>query len=292
MSLVGKVFAILSLVLAVFYTGITVTLVSYQENYRQKLVNEEQRHKNTIVEKDTKYNELTDAHTVVVGERDGLRKEIARVRGEIDNLNREWAATQNALRLAMAVIEDQKGEIQRLSQSRTEVHNAFVAKVEEAKRLLAQAQSLNDLVDERNTSINTLQQHLTTERKNSTTLSKERDRLFHSLDSVMSIAERIKRNSPGVWEQAVRKEPIDSIEVIRGKVTGVDQKLGLVIINQGQLNNVKKRMPFIVFRGSKYVGKVIVDEVFPDVAAARYERPMAAEVEVGDDVTTKLLFQF
>jgi len=54
-------------------------------------------------------------------------------------------------------------------------------------------------------------------------------------------------------------------EPIRGKVIGVDQQLGLVIIDVGQRRGVKIGHSFMVVRGNKYVGKVVVDEVFPGV---------------------------
>ena len=63
----------------------------------------------------------------------------------------------------------------------------------------------------------------------------------------------------------------------------------LVVINLGERHGVKKGSTFIVFRKDRYVGKVIVDEVFPDVSAAHHDREaMKGDVEVGDDVTTKL----
>jgi len=43
----------------------------------------------------------------------------------------------------------------------------------------------------------------------------------------------------------------------------------------------------------RYVGRVVVSQVFPDYCAARYSKPdMRGDVEVGDDVTTKLVVDF
>ncbi|NQT85587.1 hypothetical protein HQ560_02415, partial [bacterium] len=89
-----------------------------------------------------------------------------------------------------------------------------------------------------------------------------------------------------------KARPID-IHMRRRKVTAVDHKLGLVVINAGQRQGVKKGMVFIVFRADKYVGKVIADEIHADVSSCRFDWPsMRHEVEVGDDVTTKLALDF
>ena len=83
-------------------------------------------------------------------------------------------------------------------------------------------------------------------------------------------------------------EPPHGGKAIRGKVTGVDAKLGLAIINQGQRDGVAKGLAFHVHRRGQYIGKLIVDEIFPDVCAARYSRPdMLGDVAVGDDATTE-----
>ena len=76
------------------------------------------------------------------------------------------------------------------------------------------------------------------------------------------------------------------------RVTAVDAKRGLVVINAGQHQGVAKGMTFIVFRGDRFVGKIIVDKVFPDVSNCRYGKIMREDVQVGDSVTTKLEIDF
>lgn len=86
-----------------------------------------------------------------------------------------------------------------------------------------------------------------------------------------------------------RNDGVTPKELIRGKVTGVDKMLGLVVINVGEKQGVKPRYGFTVCRGEKFVGRIVVEEVLPDASIARYGRTMKINVEVGDEVTTKLL---
>ena len=85
-----------------------------------------------------------------------------------------------------------------------------------------------------------------------------------------------------------RDDGIKAENLIRGKVTAVDRMLGIVVINVGERNGVKSRYGFTVYRGEKFVGKIVVEEVFPDMSSARYGRTMKTHVNVGDEVTTKL----
>jgi predicted nuclease with TOPRIM domain len=293
MSLVGKIFAVLAMIIAVFYTGITVALVSLQENYRQQFENEKALHANTKKAEEIKYTKLDNVRKQLEGERKTLQDEVSRLSGENGNLNQQWAEAQNAVRLAMNVIDDQKEEIDRLGKSRTQIHNDFQAKTKENEKLQGEITELKGTIEQKNTSINQLQQDLATAQKNFTHTEKELGKVVADLDTAQNRLTRLRDTRPDIYQDLIDKVTLPPKAVVRGKVTAVDQKLGLVIINKGQRNDVQKGHTFIVFRGDKYIGKVVVDDVFPDVAAARYvPDAMKEQVEVGDDVTTKLSFEF
>jgi len=77
--------------------------------------------------------------------------------------------------------------------------------------------------------------------------------------------------------------------LIRGKVTAVDKMLGVIVLDVGQLHAVRPGYGFIVHRGQRFVGRVVIEEVLPDMSSARYGKTMKTHVDVGDDVTTRLL---
>lgn len=79
------------------------------------------------------------------------------------------------------------------------------------------------------------------------------------------------------------------IATIRGRVTAVDKPLGLCVVSVGYLHGVRSRDTFIVHRGEHYIGRIVIDDVYPDYSAARYGREMRADVEPGDRITTRLL---
>jgi len=88
-----------------------------------------------------------------------------------------------------------------------------------------------------------------------------------------------------------RDDGTPAAATIRGKVLAVDKMVGVVVINVGELQGVRPPYAFIVYRGEKFIGKIVVDESFPDMSSAHYGKTMKGHVEVGDEVTTKLAGQ-
>ena len=64
---------------------------------------------------------------------------------------------------------------------------------------------------------------------------------------------------------------------------------GGAILNVGWRQDVERGYAFIVYRGERYVGTVIVDALFPDLCGARYGADMQADPVAGDRIATKLL---
>jgi septal ring factor EnvC (AmiA/AmiB activator) len=71
-----------------------------------------------------------------------------------------------------------------------------------------------------------------------------------------------------------------------GKVREVNPKAGLVVISVGEDDGVKAGMQFTVYRGSGYVGTVIVTNVDKELSVARVDKGVSKdEVKVGDNVS-------
>ena len=78
---------------------------------------------------------------------------------------------------------------------------------------------------------------------------------------------------------------------INGKVAGVkaDVSPALVLVTVGKDDKVEKGFQFTVYRGSQFVGKVIVEKVNADSAGCRVLFTAPGQViKAGDDVATRL----
>jgi len=115
MSLAGKIFSVIALVAAVFYTGITAALVSLQENYRKQLVKAKAEHRVAIQAKD---NEIADLNVEAKNLSEKLattQRELARAIAEANEMRAEWEEAAAVNRYAMAIIRDQEDQIATLS---------------------------------------------------------------------------------------------------------------------------------------------------------------------------------
>jgi tetrahydromethanopterin S-methyltransferase subunit G len=76
---------------------------------------------------------------------------------------------------------------------------------------------------------------------------------------------------------------------IRGAVAGVSEKVNLVVINVGEEDGVRVGFEFTILRETSYVGKLVVEKVYPRQAACRVILDMTKDkVRVGDQVTTRI----
>ena len=107
-------------------------------------------------------------------------------------------------------------------------------------------------------------------------------RVVPALDECRSVIEWYRASHCDV---RLRTVP-DPQASLAGKVVAVHLGVGLVMLNLGESHGVEKGMSFVVRRAKDYVGLVVVEEVFPDMASARIDtRFQKMEVREGDDVT-------
>ncbi len=293
MSLAGKIFAVIAMVAAVFYAGITAALMSLQENYMEKLEHEKAAHLQTKADWETNKKDLTAMLEQARGELKRTNEEITKVRGERDEMERQWRTAAAINRFANDIIKDQEDQIALLNTRNDRYNEDLKAARADADKKQARIDELETKYKELMTNRDALQDLLSTTEKALTNAVKEVEKLTADLTAANDMLARYKERDPQGYADLLK--PVVDVQpkkVIRGKVTGVDKALGLVIINIGQRHEVLKGYSFIVFRGDEYIGKVIVDEVFPDMAASHYDRPsMKKDVEVGDDVTTRLAIE-
>jgi len=290
MSLAGKIFAVIAMVAAVFYAGITAALMSLQENYKQKWADEQALHARTKQDWETNQKDLNGKIDQLTGELDRAAKQITSLRGERDEMREEWKAAAAINRFSMDVINDQEDQIALLNTRLDRYNEDLKAARGDNDKKQAEIDALNAKYAELLKNRDAVQDLLTVREKSLTDAVKEVEKLTNDLAMANDMLSRLKEKDPETYAGLLRPETqVRPKKVIRGKVTGVDKSLGLVILNIGQRHEVVKGYSFIVFRGDEYIGKVVVDEVFPDMAATHYDRPsMKKDVEIGDDVTTRL----
>lgn len=115
---------------------------------------------------------------------------------------------------------------------------------------------------------------LQAERARSADLAQENERLRAEL------ARAREEPGPGPAPEA---GPID------GAVSAVDGEAGLVMIDRGRAHGVTRGTVLTVFRGDEFIGRVLVEQVFPDASSARIDRAITTKtIQAGDLVTSRI----
>ncbi len=109
--------------------------------------------------------------------------------------------------------------------------------------------------------------------------------LTREVEAYASRIEHLRAQGIDVARLAETKVP----SALDARIVATHAGVGLVMLDRGEAHGVEKGMSFTVYRGDAYVGQVIVEEVFPDMASARIDtRFQKQEVREGDDLTTRL----
>ena len=112
-----------------------------------------------------------------------------------------------------------------------------------------------------------------------------------SKDRKTEIIDRFKKHdvdtgSPEV-QIGILTERIN-VPALAAKVSGVNAEHNIVILSIGMDDGVKPGYEFTVYRGDKYVGKVIVDDVQKDHCSGYSKKELqSGDIAVGDDARTR-----
>jgi hypothetical protein len=93
----------------------------------------------------------------------------------------------------------------------------------------------------------------------------------------------------GGYDHAPPPQETLAIPKIDGRVVGVSQKINLLVISVGEEDGVKVGFEFTIYRGTTYVGKMVVERVYPRQSAGRVIPEKTKDrVQPGDCVTTQV----
>lgn len=299
MSTLTKVLIVLLTVFSLFLSGIVVTFVANQENYRGKF-NDTQRQlgaaraaQNNAQQQQIDEKKAADALVAKLeDEKNRLTKDLLAVREELDGLKRTKAALDTEHAGMMAAVQTATtGEQQQRA--------LFVAAQKEVERLKAEQiqreaelKETNQMLLEKLALISDLDnkiRQLTQENQDLGTRLNQY--LTKSGQMATKPATTVAQGSPGV--QPV--QPITTIAAptrsiaLNGQVTAVDLRSRLLEISIGAAAGVRKDMTFHVVRGDRFVADILIMEVWPDRAVGILDIVQAGlQPQAGDKVSTNL----
>ena len=284
MSTVAKVFIVLNLVFAVIYVGVSAALLAKQENWYHKYHDKNDEFTKAQDQWDTKSEDLVSQLQQRSGENDSLRSEVKRLGDDNKMLREERQATEDKW-------QQIRSEVQKLR----EQYLILGKELEDQRKDNRQLASENDTIrQERDEAVRVREQ--TTD--DNARLNRDLKDLKVILDDLESrhieLAKRNRENENIIQNYLSKLKlripgALVKAPSIHGKVVGVSNKFNLVMLNVGDGDQVKPGYEFTIYRGSTYVGRVKVDNVYPDmcscISLAEYAK---GEIKKGDEASTRI----
>ena len=285
MNTFTRVMVITVLVLSLIYVGVGAVLFATREQWRTKN-NDDQaawqqerlqlQSDKTALEQDAARlsTELATKNTDL----ELLQERYVKLETENKSLtarNQELGNTYRNLSDDMAKLSERNESIVKMALS----FQSDLAKTEEQLRTMTRQR--DDLDEDR--------QRLEGELARLTTQFEETKKLLAKADKererLTEIVAALKERGFAIGEIIGALE----VEPVSGNVVSVDPELGIVLVNVGAREKVKKGYEFTVSRGGDYVTKIIIYEVSEDAAAGRMLKGYSRRpVKIGDRVDTRL----
>lgn len=285
MNFFAKIFVVINLVLSIVFLGVAATLLSQKWDYKMKFETEKKKFDQTKQKDDIRIQNL-----------DG---QLETSRKDLDTKNARIREIESTLDDTKSSFQEQIKENERLNNQAAKLSDSFKnieRDIKEKDRRITELERQRD--NESRKAEEALrekelaqdeQQRLEIQLNNTLGQLAEKDKSIASQQKELWEARQIIRvlQDSGVkiplLVGARKAKPVD------GVIQAVSIDVPLVIISVGRNEQVNKGDEFTVFRGSEYIGRVTVEEVYPDASAARIIRDLTKKkIEKGDSVTTRI----
>jgi len=273
------------LVLSLIYVGVSAVSFATREKWR------------------TQYVELQDQKTQIERE---LNSTIAALEQDKQRLSSQLGTKSNDLLQLEERWTKLDAENKSLIAQNQELGNRYVQLRDSLDKLSEKYDSAFQLVQDFQTQLADTEDKLRAMTKERDELSEQRQRLEGNLSRTNVELEQTKKALANASRQRDKLEEIvaalkqrglavdeiaGALEVppIRGSVVNFDTQYGLVLVNVGSQDGVKKGFEFVVSRGGEYVSKIVIHEVYDEIAAGKsLEGYTRKPIRRGDRVDTRL----
>ena len=285
MSPIAKLFTILNVILAGVFLGFAAHALSTESNFKKQFDDEVSAHKR---DKDAlgsdksklaaEKAELEKARDAIQGERDAATAEIGRLKGQVADQDRSNNEMRGSVDKISKSIDQLVADNKQLNDSRDKATQAQ-RDAEKARDDAVTARAAADAkAGDLDGKLHTSDGRIADLEKANTSLKKEVDSKETQLASLSDYT-------------GVKLSDFVSVPLIEGRVLDVAMQVepGLISINKGEDDGVKRGFTFEIYDGKTYKGQARVEYVHKGSCSALLIRPVAGQkIKQGDSASTRL----
>lgn len=264
MSAIGRIFIVLNLILAAAFLGWASNALDTAQDYKQKYTDAVSEHATTLADKEgeisgytVQVNTLRDDQRKFIGERDSLKSERDSLKGQLDEAKRTSGQMQAQLAEIAATLGDYRDSIAQLTSDKDRaIERAHEAENErnDARQAAQEAELARRDAEEAQSEMSVRVADL--EEQNGS-LNRELSGAKAQIDAWV-----VKYN--------IAPDDMGAVPQIEAAVLEFrgDLSPGLVMLNVGESDGVKRGFKFHIYRGGQYKGQVRVEGVEGDYCSA------------------------
>lgn len=285
MSPIARILIILNLVLAAVFVGWAANALSANAEYKAKYDTEVTAHTSAKTALDAELSKVKselrvaqESSNTFMAARDEATRDRDRTKADLDQevaRNAKFEADLNRIAATLSEIEASKAKLQadkdRAVQSRTEAEKAAADSGSAQRVAEEKLAELEGQIASANNQIADLE-------KTRKSLEKEKTNVDTQLAALVDMT-------------GVKMGDIAAMPRIEGRVLEVNNSIkpGLVSINVGEANGVKRGFTFEIFDGKAYKGQVRVEFVHPNMSSGVIVRAVKDQtIRQGDGASTRL----
>jgi septal ring factor EnvC (AmiA/AmiB activator) len=282
MSTISKVFTVLNLVFSLVVVGTIGSMLSHTEDWRAKHAKEVEERAKQVDDLNKKIESANGDRNNYEAKNRDLTNQLADARSELTNAtatadqlrndNSQLRGSVDGIQASLKAVETQLGDVEARNKALMEAETAHRATAATAEKDKLDAQDDRARIEGE------------LKRANDDIAAKEKQ--IAELDATLGNL-RAEREALVKMGMDIDKLVGGAIPQIPAKVSAVGE--GFVVLSVGQNEGVQIGYPFDVYRGDRYVGRVLVEHVLPDSATARITMKNGdLAFQAGDAATTRL----
>lgn len=278
-----KAFIIVNCILSILFFAISIVLLSHQFDYRSLYL-------------ETKFDSETELS--------GLREDVAAKTEEVEKYQKEKIAAEERYNNTELNYKNEKERRADLERQLGEYSNKFASMQEDIKDInerLAEKDNHIAELDKEKENLKLIKEEAIKDREEAKEEQQRLELALSDLQGEMAEKEKLLQRSEKELSEArmIIKSVQDSgvsitsifqrTKPMNGQVVAVSKEVNIVMLSVGEDEGVAKGDKFTVYRGSQFIGQVVVEEPYKDMSAARIIKDMTTkEIQKGDSVTTRI----
>ncbi|HVR76607.1 MAG TPA: hypothetical protein VMT52_19920 [Planctomycetota bacterium] len=283
MSMLAKVFVVFILILSVVFFGTSATLFVTRTDWREaynRYVTEANKELDTLKSTNSRIAGLYNTESTKViqlkASEDQLGKELKQTKEDLSEVRKKSEIANNNAKAANDVSQQLTETLKAKDLAYQQIQEQLAksrGELDAARTLASDALKSRDSM---RLDLEKTNEELHVARATYKELADNFDSLEINMNAAMARYPELKKAGPAA-------RPID------GLVTAVKPDANLVVLSIGREQKVETGYEFTISRGEKFIGKVKVLKVFPDLSGAEvlYTKE-GEEIQQGDKATTSI----